>query len=245
MPRKLCLRLCAFLVLTTFVSTANACCLLPFLNPFAWMFGCGYGYNPAGYYGSYQPYCGTGWGHGDYGRGGYGHGGYGHGHATNYPGWTGNIYTPAWSAPAGNCDCNPTVVPQTAVPSAALPGSSFTAWSPVRSWPGYSAWQPQQYAAGPSMAWQPQSGWPTLASPVAQTTPRAASMNTAPMYGPVWSVPSTTAPGVTAAAGDHEYSVIPNSFQGPIPIRPASFQATSAGYGIRPRAPHRYTQTVR
>ena len=229
MPRNFCLQLSAFLLLATFASTANACCLLPCLNPFAWLCGYGYGYGCGGYPGS----C-CGW----YAPGsGYGYGGYGY--RTGYTGWPGSAWTPAWSsAPA-------TVFPS----SAAVPGSPATSWAPSIPASSYPAWQPQPWITVPTTAWSPQASWPMTTSLPSPTTRWSATVTTAPVYRPAWNPAVSATPGITPdagdIAGDHEYSVIPNSFQGPVPAQRVGFQSAPAGFGVRLRAPRRYSQTVR
>lgn len=240
MTRQFFLRLTAFLLLATFASSASACCLLPFLNPFAWCgYGCGTGCYGAGYgYSAWSPWYGSGYGGGCCGYGGYG----------GYQSYSGSIYTPGYShgygAPGSDCNCGaatgPAVVPQ-ATPSAG-PGTTWN--TQPTPWSGRTAWQVQpqpqqqyQWTPGP-VSWRP--GQYGVTGPA---VPQQTTMSTAPIYGPSWEVPSPAAgyqPQVAGdIRGDHEFHAIPNAYRGGPrpPIHRASFQRL-------PRTTRRYSRSV-
>jgi hypothetical protein len=200
MIRQYSLRLTAFLLLTTFASSASACCLLPFLNPFAWTCGYGYGhgYGRVGCGSSqWNPQCGY--------VAGYGYRGYqSYGSSSYAP-----SYSAGFGASASDCNCGGShgsaVVPQGAVPGAA--------WNTQpMAWSAQTAWLPQQHG----MNFQP----------VRQQT----VMSTAPIYGPTWessAPPTDYRPQVAGdIRGDHEYPVIQNTYRGGArpPIHRTSFQ---------------------
>jgi hypothetical protein len=228
MIRQFSLRLAAFLLLATFASSASACCLLPFLNPFAWCgYGCGNGCYGAGYgYSMWNPCCSSGYGYGS---------SYG-----GYQSYGGSVYTPSYApgygAPAADCNCGaatgPAAVPQAIAPGAAwnsqaTPWSGRTAWQPQHQWtPGPASWQSQQYGMNP------------------QAMPQQTAMSTAPIYGPTWETPAPQAgyrPQVAGdIQGDHEFHAIPNAYRGGArpPIHRASFQRF-------PQTTRRYPRAVR
>lgn len=229
MIRKFTLQLVAFLLLASFASTASACGLFPFLNPFAW---CGYGYRCG--YGSYGYGNCCGYGYGGYGYRSYGYPGYGaccgQGYGYGYGMASSGGYTPGYGAvaSASDCDCGPA----TATPSTAYtPGG--TAWSaPVytpqtTAWNSPGGWSPHRPWSPAGMGWQ---------------APRTA-MSTAPVYGPTWEMPGSAAgPAPRIASdimGDHEVPVMQNSWQSGMgaPIHPASFQP-------RPRPVRHYSGVV-
>lgn len=238
MFRKLTLHLCAFLLLASCATSASACGLFPFLNPFAWT--CGYGYGNGCGYGGYGygacGYRGCGYGYRYPGYGaccGYGYGGYGYGYGAwggGYNGWMASGPAAGYPAmaSASDCDCGPT----TATPTTSyLPGG--TAWSTAgytpqtTAWSGHGGWSPHRPWTPPSTAWQ---------------APQTA-MSTAPIYGPTWEMPGSAAGPAPRVAGDihgdHEVPVMQNSWQPGMgaPIHPASYQP-------RPRTVRRYTGVV-
>ena len=221
MSRKLTNRFCAFVLLVTMGSTANACCLLPFLNPFAWTCGYGCGYGAPGY--AAMPWCGpaAGWR------------GFGH------QGWGGSAYRPYYphyspAAPAADCHCAPGSFTPTAFPAttgSVWPSSTMTARTSAWASPG--GWRPQYRWTPPATAWQLQ---PQLHSRTA--------MSTAPIYGPTWEVSDSAAQQATAVAGDirgdHEIPVIPNSFNAA-----AGTSVHPAHYQPRPQTVQQYRGVVR
>lgn len=227
MLRKITLRVCAFLLIASLGSSANACGLFPFLNPFAWTCGYGYGgYGNAccGYgYGAYRPWYGGGWGCGYRGYRGCRSGYYGYGYGHGY-GYGGSIYTPSYPAVAPAADCNCGAV----TPSA--PISSGTAWSvpsmtaPSTAWSSPGAWRPQYQWTPPATAWQ---SYPNAAA--TWSAPQTA-MSTAPVAGPSWEVSSPSGSPAPQVAGDihgdHEFPVVPNGFQSGMgaPVHPASYR---------------------
>ena len=249
MLSKLTLRLCTVLLLVSFGSSASACGLFPFLNPFAWCGYGGYGYGYGCGYRSHGACCYGGYGYRGYGYRGHGWGGYGHGWGHGY-GYgnaccdaSASVYTPGspMVGSASNCDCGPghgaTAAAGTAwsAPGVTTPSTAWSnpgGWSPQRAWtPPGTTWQSQPYPQAMTSHWQ---------------APAQTAMSTAPVYGPVYEVPGPGAPANSRVAGDilgdHETPVIPNGYQ-PVmgaPIHRASFQAPQFP---RPRV-HRYTGVV-
>ena len=226
MFHQLTLRLSAFLFLTAAGSTASACCLLPFLNPFAWMCGHGCGYGQG--YAAVQPWCGPLSGHPRYGW---------------HQAWGATSNNPGFPAtgPALNCEYPPGTVTPPMVPATTgfnWPGNMTT--SQTAAWGTYGGWRPQYRWSPPATAWQIQPLQYSMMAP-GYATPQSV-MSTAPAYGPVETMLPYTQP--TAAhvagdiAGDHEFPVIPNSFNPAvgIPIQPA---------GYLPRTVRRYRSVVR
>ncbi len=214
------------LFLTAAGSTASACCLLPFLNPFAWTcgHGCGYGHS----YAVAQPWCSPFRGYPGYGwHQGSGAISYGPGHPS--------------MVPALNCEGPPGTVTSPMVPATTgfnWPGNVTT--SQMAGWGPYGSWRPQYRWSPPGMAWQVQ---PLQYSMIAPTYAAPQSvMSTAPAYGlmgnPMPYTPSAAAHVAGDIAGDHEFPVIPNSFTPAVgtPIQPASYL---------PRTVRRYRGAVR
>ena len=242
MLHKFTLRLSVFLLLASFGSSASACCLLPVLNPFAWIFGHGCGYGQGyGYVQSYSYGHGYGYGHGQ----GYGsHPWYGSGcgrfvHQGGYQGHQGSIYNPGYPSivPSAGCDCTSNAVTPTMAPAttgAAWPSSVTTpqaslwgipgGWSPQRQWtPPATAWQTQQFAtAGPMFA------------------PAQTAMSTAPIYGPTYDVTVPASQVAGDIRGDHEYPVIPNGYNSA-----AAVPIQRVGYQPRQRPVRQYSQAIR
>ena len=232
MLRKFTLRLSTFLLLASLGSSASACCLLPVLNPFAWIFGhgCGYGHGHGyghgqGYGYGYQPWYGSGCG--------------GCGHQGVYQGHQGSIYTPGYPSmvPSAGCDCTPNAGTPPMAPATtgvAWPAAVTTAqaspwgirggWSPQRQWaPPATAWQTQQFAtAGPMFA------------------PSQTAMSTAPIYGPTYDITTPAHQVAGDIRGDHEFPVIPNGYS---PAAGAPVQRV--GYQPRPRPVRPYSQAIR
>ncbi|MCH2203638.1 MAG: hypothetical protein MK102_16845 [Fuerstiella sp.] len=202
MIRKLTLRLCVLTLLAAIGSTANACCLLPFLNPFAWTcgHGCGYGYGYGGAgYRMTSPWCAPACGGGYYGA----HGG--------HHGWASSGYRPSYPALAQStgCDCTS---------SAGLTTTS-TAFSNVGMTPQVSALGvPVPWTSSPT-AFQPQH------SVYSTPAPRTA-MSTAPIYGPTWQVQGPMSDSGGDIRGDHEIPVIPNGFNSTMraAVHPAAYR---------------------
>jgi hypothetical protein len=193
MIRKLALRLCVLTLLAATGSTANACCLLPFLNPFAWAcgHGCGhgYGYGGAGYR-TTSPWCAPACGGGYYGV----HGG--------HHGWASSGYRPSYPTltQSTGCDCTSNaIVPNSGLTmtSTAFPNVGMTAQTSALGVP--VPW------TSPATAFQPQH------SVYSTPAPRTA-MSTAPIYGPTWQVQGPTPDVGGDIRGDHEIPVIPNGF---------------------------------
>ena len=214
---------------SSLAASAQACCLLPFLNPFSWT--CGYGYGCQ----NYNPCCAPGW------SGGYPGG---------YRSYGRSIYTPSYSPgfPGADCNCN-SGVPTSTVPAspAATDASAWmtptNGWSaPMTAWSGYPAWRPQRH-------WQSAMapGWNTMPqAPMPQT-----AMSTAPIYGPTYEIPTPTRYQTAQATGDiygdHEIPVTPNSYQSatPAPIHRVNYRRPMGYQPLYPRPARRYFNVVR
>ncbi|MCH2210644.1 MAG: hypothetical protein MK110_05045 [Fuerstiella sp.] len=206
MIRKLTLRFCVLTLLAVTSSTVNACCLLPFLNPFAWTcgHGCGsgfgYGYRGAGY-GISSPWCAPACGGGYYGA------------HRGYHGWSRSGYTPAYPVltQSTGCDCTsgPAIpssdVTNTGFPNAGMATQTSALGFPTLLTPSATAFQPQ---------------FPVYSAPAPRT-----AMSTAPIYGPAWQVPSPTPHVSGDIRGDHQLPVIPNGFSPSTPavVHPAAY----------------------
>ena len=233
MIRKLTLRITAFLLIASFTSSASACYLFPFLNPFAWT--CGNGCDSPGY--GHASLWRSWWNHGC----GYGYGGYYGG----YRSYGGSIYSPSYNpgfgAPASDCNCNASTGPSV-VPS---PGAGAAWNAPMRpmhqqmeapvAWqqPSHGMYQPQQFT---SQQFAPPQFTPQ------QFAPQQTALSTMPVYGPTWEVPQHTPPQFAAPQhaqasgdvyGDHEHRVIQNSYRPadrPL-VRHAGYQRPARPYG--------------
>jgi len=227
MIRKLTLHITAFLLVASFTSSASACYLFPFLNPFAWT--CGYGCGNNCYSGGYGHSAWRSWWNHGCGYSGY-YGGYrSYGGSTYSPG-----YNPGYGAPASDCNCNAATGPSV-VPSPGAVGG--TAWNtPMQPMSQGTAWRPMHRPMTAPMAWQqPGHGMhqPQFAPQqfsAQQFAPQQTAMSTMPVYGPTWEVPQHAAPRQAQASGDvygdHEHRVIQNSYRPadrPL-VRPAGYQ---------------------
>ena len=244
MIRQLTLRLCVLLCVATMGSTASACCLFPFLNPFAWTCGHGCGYGQGGYgYAAAQPWGGPA-------RGSYGYGGRSY---AGRPSWGGSAYTPSYpmTGSATDCECATSSYSSNGFPATAgssWPNTGMAAYTSAMS--PTAGWSPQRQWAPQATSWQAQPPMVSMTAPTSGFAAPQIAMSTAPVYGPAWEVPGPTpqpaAHMIGDIRGDHEIPVIPNSFHpmaGP-PVHPASYRPRfpaayrpqyPSGYRPRPR----------